>query len=192
MKIRTIACTIACSLAVALTACSKLNATHGVTTVAPAQILDTVANQGKGFAVGSSSTTVVYALFDPSCGHCAHLWQASKALRNVNFVWIPVSIMRPHGRSTRQGAALLTSSKAAELMDSHESSILAGTGGLSADNGTPESEAAIEANTKMFTDIGLYGVPFIVAKHAKSGEVITNAGAMTSEALATWLGVDGM
>lgn len=77
-------------------------------------------------------------------------------------------------------------------MDSHESSILAGTGGLSADNGTPESEAAIEANTKMFTDIGLYGVPFIVAKHAKSGEVITNAGAMTSEALATWLGVDGM
>jgi thiol:disulfide interchange protein DsbG len=193
MKFRTLAITIASSLTLVLTAWSKHDATHGVNAVAPSQILDTLVEKGKGFTAGATgSTTVVYALFDPSCGHCAALWQASKSLVNVKFVWIPVSIMRPHGRSTRQGAALLTSPKAVELMDSHEASVLAGTGGLSVENVTPESEAAIEANTKMFADIGLEGVPFIVAKNAKTGQVVTNAGAMTTAALAAWLGVDGL
>ncbi len=192
MKFRTVAITIVSSLALALTACSKHDATHGVNAVAPAQILDTIMNKGKGFTAGAvGSTNVVYALFDPSCRHCAHLWRASRSLGNVQFVWIPVSIMRPHGKNTRQGAALLTSPTPATLMDSHESSVLAGTGGLSVENVSPESEAAVEANTRMFTDIGLEGVPFIVAKNAKTGKVVTNAGAMPTEALAAWLGVDG-
>lgn len=192
MDYRTLAITIATVLAVALTACSKHDK-HGVNAVAPAQILDTVIKEGKGFSAGSiGSTTVVYAMFDPSCGHCAHLWRASRSLGNVRFVWIPVSIMRPHGKSTKQGAALLTSPTAAALMDRHESSVLAGTGGLTVDSVTPESEKAIEANTKMFESLGLEGVPFIVAKNAKTGQVLTNSGAMTTEALAAWLGVDGL
>lgn len=58
---------IAWSMAFALIACSKQDSTH-VKTVAPEQILETVV-KGKGFTAGSiDSTTVAYAIFDPSCG----------------------------------------------------------------------------------------------------------------------------
>lgn len=189
MNFRTLA--IAWSMAFALIACSKQDSTH-VKTVAPEQILETVVNKGKGFTAGSiDSTTVAYAIFDPSCGHCAALWRASRALNNIRFVWIPVAIMRPSGKSTRQGAALLASPSAASLMDEHEASVLAGTGGITIDTGTNESKAAIRANTALFEDLGIEGVPFIVAKN-KTGRVITHAGTMTTGALATLLGVDAL
>lgn len=192
MNCRTLAITIASLLAFALTACSKQDSAH-VKAVAPEQIFETVVNQGKGFTAGSiDSTTVVYAIFDPSCGHCADLWRASRELNNIRFVWIPVAIMRPSGKSTRQGAALLASPSAATLMDEHEASILAGTGGLTIDTGTSESKAAIQVNTSMFEGLGIEGVPFIVAKSPKTGQVVTHAGTMTTGALATLLGVDAL
>jgi thiol:disulfide interchange protein DsbG len=190
MTFRTLYLTVAWVLAFALTACSKQDSTH-VKAVAPEQIFETVVNQGKGFTAGSiDSTTVAYAIFDPSCGHCAALWRATRALNTVKFVWIPVAIMRSSGKSTRQGAALLASPSAAALMDEHEASVLAGTGGIAIDTGTSESKAAVQSNTSMFEGLGIEGVPFIVAKNIKTGQVVTHAGTMTTGALATLLGLD--
>ena len=190
MQRRTFTISLAASMAATLTACSKHEL--GISAVAPTQILDTIARKGRGFTAGSiDSSTVAYVIFDPSCGHCAALWQASSQLENVKFFWVPVAIMIPRGKSTRQGAALLSAHNSARLMDTHEASILAGTGGLSVDSVSAEAEAAIDANTKLFGDLGLESVPLVVARNVKTGVVATKAGAMTTQALATWLGVGG-
>ena len=157
----------------------------------PAQPYQAVASQGKGFTVGAMmSANTVYVLFDPQCPHCGHLWEASVPLQNkVKFVWIPVSIM--NAKSAPQGAALLSAASPAELMAEHEKSILAGTGGISASASvSSDVELAIKKNTELFNSLGVDSVPYMLAKHVRSGQVVTNSGAMATPALAVFLGVD--
>lgn len=194
---RALALPLLATLALTLAACSKPDAPAAATPAAqamsPAQSYDMVVAKGKGFVAGAiMSAHTVYVLFDPQCPHCGHLWQASQPLqKKVKFVWIPVSII--NGKSAPQGAALLTAANPIELMTAHEASILAGTGGLPAtDPITPTVEANIKANTELFNSLGLESVPHLVAKNARTGQVVTHSGAMTPEALATWLGVDGL
>jgi thiol:disulfide interchange protein DsbG len=72
----------------------------------------------------------------------------------------------------------------------HETSLLAGTGGAPVpDSMTPEMEATIKANTALFNSLKVESVPYVIAKHAKTGTVVTNAGAMETAALAEFLGV---
>ena len=93
-------------------------------------------------------------------------------------------------KSTLQGAALLTASNPVELMNTHEKSILGGTGGISASSSVPaEIEQAIKANTQLFNNLGADSVPYIVAKNARTGSVVTNAGAMNTQALSDFLGL---
>ena len=177
-----------------LAACSKQDGPTAPTTttaVAPAQSYDVLAKNGKGFTAGAMmSAQTAYVLFDPQCPHCGALWNASLPLqKKVKFVWIPVSLMNP--KSTLQGAALLTATNPVELMITHESALLAGNGGMVADaNPTTEAQASIKSNTQLFNSLGATSVPYIVAKNARSGEVVTNSGAMQTPALATFLGVD--
>lgn len=156
-----------------------------------AQAYDHIATQGKGFSVGAlMAASPVYVLFDPQCPHCGHLWQASQALLpKVKFVWIPVSFI--NGKSAPQGAAILSASNPAEFMAAHETSILAGTGGSPLPASVaPEVEAVIKANTVLFNQLAVESVPYVVAKNIKSGQVVTNAGAMETAALAEFLGVN--
>ena len=158
---------------------------------APLNAFDRVAQQTRGFTVGKLlSANAVYVLFDPQCPHCGHLWQTSQPLlKQAKFVWVPVSII--NGKSAPQGAALLSAANPAELMNVHEASILAGTGGTAANGSVAaDIELAIKTNTKVFGDLQGESVPMIVAKNAKTGALVTHAGALDTPALAEFLGLN--
>lgn len=179
------------ALVLALAACSPQDVPDKAAAVKPAQPYEAVAAQGKGFTVGAMmSAHTVYVLFDPQCPHCGHLWEASVPLQNkVKFVWIPVSFIS--AKSAPQGAALLSAANPAELMATHEKSILAGTGGIAASASVAsELELAIKKNTQLFNSLGLESVPFMLARNIRTGQVVTHEGAMTTPALAEFLGVD--
>ena len=187
------ALSLAAIMALALAACSPrgADAPPPAAAVAPAQALEMVIAKGKGFTAGPMmAAQTVYVLFDPQCPHCGHLWQASQPLLNkVKFVWIPVSIV--NGKSTAQGAALLSATNPSELMSAHEASILAGTGGLPAtDEVTAPVRSTIEANTALFNALKLESVPFIVTLHKQTGQAISNSGALTESALTQWMGLN--
>lgn len=196
MKFRHLAIPLVAVLMLWLTACSREASTTTAAPVpagpvTPAQAYDAVAAQGKGFNTGVlMGANPVYVLFDPQCPHCSHLWNASLPLHGkARFVWIPVAIM--NGKSLPQGAALLQASSPVDTMSAHEQSILAGQGGMSASASVPdEVEAAIEGNTRLLDQLGAGSVPFIVARNARSGQVVTNNGALATQALADFLGLD--
>ncbi len=191
MKYTQLTLTVVAACALVLTGCSQQDAPTKPTAVATAQSYDAVVAQGKGFTVGAMmSANAVYVLFDPQCPHCGHLWEASKPLlKKVKFIWVPVSII--NGNSAPQGAALLSTANPMELMSTHETSILAGTGGLpTAAGASPEVELAIKKNTLLFNSMGVESVPYIVAKNARTGQVITNNGALSTAALADFLGIE--
>jgi thiol:disulfide interchange protein DsbG len=178
----------------ALTACSKEDsasaAAPAAAPIAPDQALDVLAREGKGFTVGAlMSANTVYVLFDPQCPHCAHLWQSSIPLQGkVKFTWLPVTLL--NAKSLPQGAAIMTAANPAETMNAHESALLANGGGIAASASiTPDVEAAIKNNTALLDRLGATSVPFVVAKHQGSGQVVTQAGAMGTEALARFLGM---
>lgn len=180
--------------ALGLMACSKEDAASGQPATAapidPAQAYDTVSREAKGFTAGAMmSAHTVYVLFDPQCPHCSHLWESSLPLQTkVKFVWAPVAIIGP--KSLPQGAALMQAANPVETMTAHEKSLLAGQGGMSASASIPaEVEATIKANTALLDRLGADSVPFIVARHAGSGQVITRAGSMDTAGLSSWLGM---
>ena len=183
------------ALCLGLASCSKQDTpakpASSTAAVTPAQSYDAIAKDGKGFTAGAMmSAQTVYVLFDAQCPHCGALWNASQPIqKKVKFVWIPVSLMNP--KSTLQGAALLTAANPVELMTMHETALLGGSGGMIADaNPSAEAQAAIKSNTLLFNSLGATSVPYIVAKNARTGAVVTNSGAMQTPALAAFLGVD--
>ena len=183
---------IAGASVLALAACSPDAGLKPVAgSIKQAESYDLLAKQGKGFAVGAlMSANTVYVLFDPQCPHCGELWQQSLPLhKKVKFVWMPVAFI--NAKSAPQGAALMTAANPLEAMSAHEASILAGSGGTAASSSIPDDIAAgIKKNTDMFNGMGVESVPYIVAKNAGTGQVVTNAGAMETAALAQWLGLN--
>ena len=188
------------ALALTLGACSKPGEAPAPTAnaaVAPApvavttSVYDTVANTGKGFTVGSMmSAQPVYVLFEPQCPHCGHLWEASLALHGkVKFVWLPVAFNQ--GKSLAQAATLLSATDPLATMTEHEKLLLSGKGGITAiDSVSPELAQAIKTNTNLMTTLGIDSVPFVLGKNRRTGEIVSNSGAMHTPALAQLLGVD--
>jgi thiol:disulfide interchange protein DsbG len=178
-------------IALALSGCSPQESASTAAAVKREVSLEAVSAQTKGFAVGAlMSTNIVYVFFDPQCPHCGHLWEASAPLyRKVKFVWIPVGLI--NATSTAQGAALLTAANPGALMTEHEASLLAGQGGISASSSiTPEVAQAIKNNTQMLNSFSAESVPFVVAKNLKTGQTVSQEGALSTTALAEFLGVD--
>ena len=181
-------------LMLALSACSPQESPKAGPAAAPAKqaaSVEVAAAQGKGFTVGAlMSANTAYVFFDPQCPHCGHLWNASLPLqKKVKFVWIPVGWI--NASSTTQGAALLTAANPAELMTEHETSLLAGKGGISASSSiAPDIEKAIKGNTQLLNSFGAESVPFILARNVKTGQTVTRDGSMSTTALAELLGVD--
>jgi thiol:disulfide interchange protein DsbG len=192
-RLRLLTLPLVAATAAALAACSKPeDATKSAEPAGmpPAQAYEKVAMEGKGFVVGAlMSANPVFVLFDPQCPHCGHLWGSSQPLLNkVKFIWIPVSFL--NGKSAPQGAAILSAPTPAEFMAAHEASLLAGTGGAPVAGAmAPDMEATIKANTVLFNSLKVESVPYLIAKNPKSGAVVTNTGAMETEALAAFLGV---
>ena len=181
------------AMALSAGACSKNDAP--VPPVATAAITassyDTVAASAKGFTVGAMmSAQPVYVLFDPQCPHCGHLWNAAQPLLNkVKFVWVPIAFNS--GKSLAQAAALLSAGNPAQAMTEHEKLLLSGNGGITASSSIPpEIEQAIKVNTQLLNALGVDSVPFILAKNRRTGEVVSNNGALETPALARLLGLD--
>lgn len=173
-----------------LAACSPQDQNPAATPIAADQAYVSVAAEGKGFTAGAlMAANPVYVLFDPQCPHCGHLWNASLPLQSkVKFVWLPVSLMG--AKSLPQGAALLQASDPAAAMTAHEQALLSGQGGMSASASVPEAvETSIQANTTLLQRLGAESVPFIVARHAQSGQTVTHAGALGTQELARLIGV---
>jgi thiol:disulfide interchange protein DsbG len=178
-------------LALLMAACSPQESASSAPPAKREVSVTTISAQAKGFTVGAlMSTNVVYVFFDTQCPHCGHLWEASKALqRKVKFVWIPVRLSS--ATSLAQGAALITAADPAALMNEHEASLLAGKGGISASSSVAtEIEKSIMANTQLLNSFGAEAVPFIVARNIKTGQTVSQVGAMSTPALANFLGVD--
>lgn len=191
LAISPIAFPFVAALMLSLVACSPQGSPDKPAVVKSAQPYEAVAAQGKGFTVGAMmSANAVYVLFDPQCPHCGHLWETSIPLHSKSkFVWIPVAIM--NAKSAPQGAALLSAANPAELMSTHEKSLLAGTGGIAASASlTSELEQALKQNTVLFNSLGVESVPFILAKNQRTGQVVTHNGAMETGALAELLGIN--
>ena len=178
--------------AAALAACSPDSGPKPVAgSIKPDQSYAALAKEGKGFAVGAlMSANTVYVLFDPQCPHCGHLWEQSLPLhKRVKFVWMPVAFI--NAKSAPQGAALMTAANPLEAMSAHEASILAGSGGSAASSSVSDDiAAAIKKNTELFNGMGVESVPYIVAKNASTGQVVTNTGALETAALAQFLGLN--
>lgn len=186
-----IALAFVAALVLSLMACSPQGSPGQSAAAKPMQPYEAVAAQGKGFTVGAMmSANAVYVLFDPQCPHCGHLWATAIPLHSkAKFVWIPVAIM--NAKSAPQGAALLSAANPAELMSTHEKSLLAGTGGIAASASVPpELAQALKQNTALFNSLGVESVPFILAKNQRTGQVVTHNGAMETVALAELLGIN--
>ncbi len=186
------------AVTLALGACSKSGETGSTSKPAAsadqgkrAPTVEIVASEGKGFTVGSMmSTTTVYVFFDPQCPHCGHLWNAAVPLqKKAKFVWLPVGLINP--TSSAQGATLLSAADPAQAMTAHETSLLAGSGGIGGGSGvTDEAKQSVTSNTKLFNNLGLEGVPFTIVKNARTGQLVTRGGSMETPALAQLIGVD--
>ncbi len=191
MKLRRLLFALVLMIGWLLGACSPQDPASSAAPVKREVTLTTVAAEARGFAVGSMmSANTVYVFFDSQCPHCGHLWQASEALHGkVKFVWIPVGMI--NATSAAQGAALLTAVNPAALMSEHEASLLAGKGGISASSSVPaEIEKAIKNNTRLLNSFGAEAVPFTVARNLKTGQTMGRDGAMSTAALAGFLGLD--
>jgi len=153
--------------------------------------LEIMAAEAKGFTAGSiMSANVAYVFFDPQCPHCGHLWNASLPLqKKVRFVWVPVGLIS--ATSSAQGATLLSATDPVQAMTEHETSLLAKQGGISASASvTDEAKQAVAANTELFNNLGLEGVPFTIVKNVRTGQPVTRGGSMETAMLADLIGVD--
>jgi thiol:disulfide interchange protein DsbG len=148
-----------------------------------------IQGQAKGFSVGvPMSARTVYVFFDPQCPHCTALWEAAKPLKNqIRFLWIPVGILNPS--STAQGATILATPDPEAAMDAHEASMTGKTGGISAARDIDAQKAAVTQNTQLLNQFGFASIPTIVASQAQTGAIITHEGAMSTAALASFLGL---
>ena len=153
--------------------------------------LDIVASEAKGFTVGPMMSAIVaYVFFDPQCPHCSHLWVASLPLqKKARFVWIPVGLI--NSTSAAQGATLLSAADPAKAMSEHETSMVANQGGIGTSSSvTEEAKQAVAANTALFNNLGLEGVPFTIVKNARTGAPVTRGGSMDTATLAALIGID--
>jgi thiol:disulfide interchange protein DsbG len=148
------------------------------------------AQKASGFGVGPIvAANTVYIFFDTACPHCAHLWEQSQPLaKRVRFVWVPVGFLRK--TSAPQGATILTAADPAAAMAHNEASVLQRGPGIEIAAALPaDAVARVEANTKVLEGIGADSVPFIVFRHAKSGQYGTHSGALATADLAALIGV---
>lgn len=192
MKHSSLRLSIALAAVLALAGCSKEEASGPAAASAPKRSasVEIVAAEAKGFTVGAMmAANPVYVFFDPQCPHCGRLWEASLPLqKKVKFVWIPISLL--NASSGPQGATLLSAADPGKSMAEHEKSMRANQGGIPASGVKPEMEQAIKKNTALFNNLGIEGVPYLIARNARTGTTVMRGGEMGTAAIAELVGVD--
>ena len=149
-----------------------------------------IASRGNGFTVGPlMAANTVYVFFDPTCPHCATLWDNARPLAGkLRVVWIPIGWLQRS--SEPQAATILSAPDPAAAMAENEASVLNRQGGITVSPSlSDEAVAKVKANTELFKQIGEESVPLIVFKNGKTGEYGSVAGAVPAEQLAAMAGV---
>lgn len=172
-----------------LAGCGKENSDTPVGASATTVSIAAIEAEAKGFTVGSAiSTRTVYVFFDSQCPHCTALWYSAKPLlAQARFVWIPVGVLNPS--STAQGATILAAADPVAAMNEHEAAMLAQRGGISAASDIDAQKKIVSKNTDLLTRFGFASIPTIIARHAQSGDLVTQEGSLPTAALATLLGL---
>jgi thiol:disulfide interchange protein DsbG len=187
------------ALLASLAACSKNDGASepGAPAAAPAaakggdprQTFD-AALRGTGFTVGQPmAARSVLVFFDPQCPHCASLWVAARPLHDrIRMVWMPVAFISP--KSAPQGALILGAQDPVALMNTHESLLASGQGGLAVPGaGDPDLLAKVKANTELWRTLDGNSVPFMVYRAGAEGPYGTQSGGMPTAQLAQLLGL---
>lgn len=145
---------------------------------------------GTGFAVGPvMAANTVYVFFDPTCPHCAALWDNAKPLASrLKIVWIPIGWLQ--AASEPQAATILSAADPVAAMTENEASVKQRGGGITVSRSLSEDIIAkVKANTDVFKKLGEQSVPLIVFRNGKTGQYGTVAGAVPTEQLAAMAGV---
>jgi thiol:disulfide interchange protein DsbG len=172
-----------------LSGCGKQEAASSGPKAATPVSIETIEAQAKGFTVGQPMRSQsIYVFFDPQCPHCAALWNETKPLvARAKFIWVPVALMGP--KSLGQGGAILGAADPIASMEQNEASVLAKQGGISAVGVTDANKDLVQRNTELFDRFGFASVPAIVAKNARTGELVTISGSLPAAQLADRLGL---
>jgi len=155
----------------------------------PRQTFDAAA-RGTGFTVGQPmSARSVQVFFDPQCPHCATLWVAARPLHDrIRMVWMPVAFISP--KSAPQGALILGAQDPVALMNTHETLLASGQGGLAVPGaGDPDLLSKVRANTDLWRTLDGNSVPFMVYRAGAEGPYGTQSGGMPTAQLAQLLGL---
>lgn len=141
-----------------------------------------------GFYVGNAGSPEIFVFFDPQCSHCATLWNESQSLLDrARFKWIPVALL--NRASLSQAVALLSAANPVEAMASHEASLKAGSGGISAMASPDEALVAkVKANTALLDRMPEKSVPLMVGR-GRDGAVVTVMGARPASLVAQVFGL---
>ncbi len=153
------------------------------------RLFDQIFIDGKGFEMGGSSggARTIYIIFDPQCPDCIGFWNLANQFKNrFRFIWIPVAIL--NSRSELQGAILLSSPKAFELMNQHVLSFSTASRGISAEGVVVSNDAREDVwrNSRIFRRAGGKNVPFAIYQDPQN-RIMGSADIETPESLTKFL-----
>jgi thiol:disulfide interchange protein DsbG len=148
------------------------------------------ASKGTGFTTGPvMAANTVYVFFDPTCPHCAALWNNARELQTkLKIVWMPIGLLR--SSSGPQGAAILSSKDPVAAMTENETSVLAHGGGITVpQNLSDDVLNKVKANTDIFKSLNAESVPLIVYRNSKNGQFGKHDGAVSAADLSDMVGL---
>lgn len=135
------------------------------------------------------AANAVYVFFDPTCPHCAALWNNAQPLQSrLKIVWMPIGLLR--SSSGPQGATILSAKDPIAAMSENETSVLAHGGGITVSQSLSDDIVAkVKVNTDIFKSLGAESVPLIVYRNGKNGQFGKHDGAVSTEQLAEMAGL---
>jgi len=149
-----------------------------------------MAASASGFTVGPMmAANTVYVFFDPTCPHCAHLWESATPLQSkLKMVWLPLGFLRP--QSAKQGATILAAADPKAAMTENETRLMNRQGGITVDPNLPEAALnKVKANTAIFEKLGANSVPLVLFRNARSGTYAARSGSAETVQLVAMFGL---
>lgn len=132
---------------------------------------------------GQDGRPKAFIAFDTQCSWCMRLMNQTRPLQQfINFVWLPVAVLNPH--SELQGAAILSSTNRASMLESHEAQFgNEGVRGIKTESMIIpwEMREAVWSNTRIFRRSAARVVPFGVMKKANGVYQAITPGMKTKE-----------
>lgn len=161
---RTVLCAIGASLLGVACSQEKLSPRESY------QLLTMAAN---GFSqhLGAAGAPI-FVMFDPQCRHCAAMWEATAPLSTLNFVWVPVAVLK--GSRSLAGAIVDSQDPAATfaaIKRDELQTVAPSAAGL----------AVVDSNTDLLRKCDASAVPYLVAQNPDETVVALQGARKTDE-----------